>query len=259
MATKKKPGTAMVRWDEELAKAAQEQASSERAAGNFFSVRGGQLSYQGKPIKGGSMTVVVVDYVLENHWFSESEFDPDNPQSPTCFAFGRKDEDMAPHAEVTAAQSESCAKCPKNVFGSADKGRGKACKNIRRLALIPSDALDGGIEDAEIGFLRLPVTSCKGWGEYVTKLRDVVKRPTWAVVTRIDVQPHKQNQVEVTFTLEEKVGNEHLQALKEKCEATAKIIELPYAKNVAREKPAARGRSVPKGGVKKTGTRKAKF
>lgn len=249
-----------MRWDEELAKEAAAQASAVRTAGNFFSVRGGQLSYQGKPIKGNAMDVIVIDFVLENGWYEDAEFDPDQPRSPACYAFGRSEKDMAPHAEATSPQNESCAQCPKNVFGSAPKGSGKACKNIRRLAVIPADALESGIEDAEVGLLRVPVTSCKAWNEYLIKLRDVAKRPTWAVITRVEVSPDKKTQVAVTFDLTSKIKDEHLMALCEKAKAVAKSIEAPYPKNAPLPAKPVRGTKAKDASVRgvKT-TRKAKF
>lgn len=261
MATRKKPGTAMMRWDEELAKEANAQATAEKgvALGNFFSFRGGQLSYQGQPIKGNTMDVIILDFVLENQYYSEQEFDPDNPQSPSCYAFGRVEEDMAPHVESTDKQNEACAGCPQNVFGSAAKGRGKACKNTRRIAVIPADALKNSIEDAEVGYIRLPVTSCKGWGAYVNKLKDVIKRPTWAVITTVELVPDPNNQIAVLFSLRDKIDNEHLEALRNRSKEMAKAIEFPYPKNADRPKPAKGKSAAARAAAKKAPARKAKF
>lgn len=243
MATRKKPGSAMVRWDEELAKEAEAQAASEKGAslGSFFSIKGGQLSFQSNPIKGNTMDVIILDYVLENLSFV-GDYDPDDPRSPECYAFGRDEEDMAPHENSTTKFSNACKGCPRNEFGSAEKGRGKACKNTRRIAMIPYNALDNSIEDAEIAYMKLPVTSVKGWAGYVDKLKNVVKRPTWAVITTVEVIPDAKNQVAVTFSLSDKIDNEHLPALKARAKEVAATIEFPYPKNADRPAP-SRGRS----------------
>ena len=51
MATRKKAGTSVAKWDEELAQQAAIAAEMEAntGGGQFFSVRGGQLSWQDSP------------------------------------------------------------------------------------------------------------------------------------------------------------------------------------------------------------------
>lgn len=56
-----------------------------------------------------------------------------------------------------------CQKCQWNEFGSADRGAGKACKEMRRLLIfIP--------EQAQIGVLSVPPSSLKAWGNYINSL-----------------------------------------------------------------------------------------
>jgi hypothetical protein len=50
---------------------------------------------------------------------------------------------MGPHPSMQAdanfqPQSDLCKTCEHNQWGSADKGRGKACQNRRRLTMIPA-------------------------------------------------------------------------------------------------------------------------
>ena len=145
--TEASTGTALVKWEEELAKQAEVAAGMEAnvGGGQFFSMQGGQLKFNDNPVPGNQMAVIILDHILENVFY-DGDFDPNNPQPPTCFAFGRSDDDMAPHETVVAegqAQNETCNGCPFNQWGSADKGRGKACRNTRRLAMIPAGTLDG--------------------------------------------------------------------------------------------------------------------
>ena len=90
MAQKKPQTTALVTWDEELARQAEIAASMEASAGGgqFFSTKGGILSWQDSPLSGNQMAVIILDSILENVFY-EGHYDPDAPQSPTCFAFSR--------------------------------------------------------------------------------------------------------------------------------------------------------------------------
>ena len=168
-------GKALVPYDAELAKFAKAADATEAhvgGGGQFIKTRGGVLEFQGAEVPGNAMNVVVTDHVLENNFYGD-KYDPDNPQPPICYAFGRTDKEMVPHEEAADPQADSCAECPWNKFGSADKGRGKACKNQRRLALIPEDGL-GDLENAETAYLKIPVTSGKAWAGYVRSLDETM-------------------------------------------------------------------------------------
>ena len=85
-------------WDEELAKQAEVAASMEASSsgGQFFSTRGGQLSWQDAPLPDNEMAVVILDHIFETVYY-EGRYDPDTPQSPTAFAFGREQDELRWH------------------------------------------------------------------------------------------------------------------------------------------------------------------
>ena len=180
-AAKKSAGGALVKWDEALAKkamAAQKVAAQVAAGGNFLSFKGGKLSYKDNAIKSNTLDIVVLAAVTENNFFAGA-YDSKNPQAPSCYAFGSPDGDddgMKPHAEVFKAgtnEADECAGCPHNEWGSAEKGRGKRCKNVVKLAFILADVVEGGadaVKKAEVTYAKLPVTSGKRWAGYVNSL-----------------------------------------------------------------------------------------
>lgn len=238
--------TAIVPWEKELADAAARSAAMEASAagGQFFSIRGGVLTWNDAPVKDNTIGAIIVDSILENVFY-EGEFDIDVPQVPTCFAFGRDDKTMAPHQTVVdAGQSQAgasglCAGCQWNEFGTADKGRGKACRNVRRVGLLAAGSFDStgrfqlfehqeAFETAAFGFLKIPVTSVKGYASYVKTIAETLKRPPWAVVTKIKVRPDPQTQVRVTFEPLLSVPNELLAIAKKRHEECAAVIEFPY-------------------------------
>lgn len=236
---------AIANWDEELAKYAQQTAETEANTGSgfpTFSTAAGVLSLNDAPLPGNQMAVVILDTTFENVYY-EGSYDAKNPQPPICFAQARKDVDLVPHDTVVErgqAQAEACEGCPMNEWGSADTGRGKACKNQRRLVVIPagSFAKNGDftpIEDpahfakAEAAFLKVPVTSVKGYAAYVKQIAITLRRPPFAVITRVSVVPDAKSQFLVQFeALEEIADPAMFQALLDRHEAAAAEPPPPY-------------------------------
>lgn len=236
MAPKPKPVTAVNKWDEQLAQFATEAAETETVGGNFVSTRGGRLSVGGNEVPGNKMNVVVIESVKENHYYAD-RFDPDNPSSPVCFAFGVGEDEMVPHPDSTERQADKCANCPMNQFGSADQGRGKACKNIRRLGIITEDGLDD-VPAAELAVLKIPVTSVKNWSTYVTQVATTLRRPPFAMVTEVSVVPDSKTQFKVCFKAAAQITDgDSLQALMDRKPLVVAELTRPYAPAPAEEVP----------------------
>lgn len=250
---KKPTTTAIANYDEELAKLAGASATLTETGGGgrFFSTRAGVLQYDDAPLPGNQMCVIIGAWCLENVYY-EDAFDPDNRTPPTCFAFCKnpdeKDE-MAPpeivdKEDVFTRQSDQCEGCPQNEWGSAAKGRGKACSNRRRLALIPAGTYrpvgrGGGFEldiiddaehfrTAEEAYLKVPVMSGKGFDAYVRDVADQLKRPLFAVYTRVFLTPDPKSQFKVNFELIEPVDNELIPTLLERYRKLHDGIDFPY-------------------------------
>lgn len=263
MAARKKTGTAVANWDEQLAQQAAIAAGMEEntASGQFFSLKSGILSFNDSPLPNNEVAVIIVDHVLENVFY-EGAYDPEDPVGPTCFAFGRSETNIAPHHNVVEAgqfQCETCADCENNEWGSADKGRGKACRNTRRLALIPAGTINDktGVfehfedvdhyESAAIAFMKLPVTSVKGFSAFVKQVTSALKRPPHGIFTRIKVVPDASTQFKVIFEALGQVPNDLLGAVMKRHEEAEGVIEFPYELNdpdAASKKP-ARGKKAP--------------
>lgn len=246
-AAKKSTSTAIARWDEELARQAAAAAAVEEstATGQFFSLKGGQLTFNDMPLPGNQMAVVILDGILENVKY-EGDYDPDNVQSPTCFAFGRVEKEMQPHKIVIesgnslAGASGQCAGCDHNQWGSADKGRGKSCRNTRRLAMVPAGTFDdrGRFEpfededqtaSAAIAYMRLPVTSVTGYAAFVKQVTGALKRPPHTIFTKVSVMPDPKNQFRVNFEPIAKVPDSLIETLMARHEEAKGAIDFPYS------------------------------
>jgi hypothetical protein len=235
---------AVNKWDAQLAElgaAASATEDSASSGGSFIGTKGGRLSYKGGEVPGNKMNVIVIDHILENAYYQGS-YQKDNPLPPVCFAFGRDAKDMKPHELSAEPQCETCKDCEWNKFGSADTGRGKACKNIRRLALITEDGLDN-VLSAEVVYLKTPVTSGKAWTGYVKQLNDVFKKPPLAFVTEVASVPKDENFEFLFKNLSEVTDGPTIGELLQKYETVKEDIFFPY--QPAEEAPAApaRGRA----------------
>ena len=230
-------------WQDRLAKFAVAAVAAEAApSGSFITAKSGILQFAGNAVAGNKLDVVVVDSIYENTYYT-GEYDPDAPLSPVCFAFAHDDGDLVPHADSTEPQHSSCKGCPQNEFGTAEKGKGKACKNSRRIAVLPGTDLSAeALETAEVAFMKLPVTSVKNWGNYVNTLATIDHRPPFAVVTTLGVVPDLKTQFKVTFTKKALINDEGaLDTLIKRMEAQQQTKTAPYQPNstAAPKQPAA--------------------
>jgi hypothetical protein len=220
-----KKENAIVSWEEQLAKEADIAAEAEKntGGGKFFNTRAGQLSLHKIAMPGNQMTVVMLDTIFENLYY-EGKFDPNELAPPLCYAIARNEEELVPHQDVFKLgqnQNDKCQGCPKLKWGSADTGRGKACGQKRRFAVIPAGNTDmKGVftpfEDSDdflsstIYYLRPPVTSVVNYADYVRRLSAVKRRPPYAVFTNIKLVPDPDNQFEMLFEFVDLVPNEFM-------------------------------------------------
>jgi len=273
---RKKAGKEIATWDEELAKYAEAAAAAEANAGGgqFFGLKGGILTWQDSPMPDNEIPVIILDSIFENVFF-EGDYDPDNPSGPTCFAFARKEDDLAPHEIVVKAEQHqsvgSCEDCEHNEWGSAERGRGKACRNTRRLSMIPAGSFDRNgdlefidepshYENTTMGFMKLPVTSVNGYASFVKQIAGALRRPPFGIITRLRVIPDNKTQFRVLFEPIDNVPVELKDVIMTRVEEARRTIDFPYQLNDDDyEAPAQKSKSGGKKAVtKKKTTRRGK-
>lgn len=263
-ARKKTTGTEVTNYDEELAKMAGASATltNSGGGGRFFSTRAGVLQFDDVSLPGNQMAVIIGSWCLENVYY-DTDFDPDNRTPPTCFAFCKdpsKKDEMGPDPEQLKddafdMQATQCSDCWANEWQSAAKGRGKACGNRRRLACLPAGTYSGKshdelelIDDAdhfrtcEEAFLKVPVTSGKGFDAYVRDIAEQFQKPLFAVYTRVFLTPDSKSQFKVNFELIEPVDDALIPTLMDRYRKLQETIDFPYVpfEEEEEEKPARR-------------------
>ena len=122
-----------------------------------------------------------------------------------CFSLALDPTSLAPHPLAPEKQHESCDTCPKNQFGSATtgSGRGKACKDIVRIAVMHVDDLGDAeaVSEGKIATLDLPAMSLKNWTEYSSTVVRKTNRELLAFITTLTFDPAQAYPV-VQFTLD---------------------------------------------------------
>ena len=226
---------------ERLAAQAKEAAAKERPAVGWFSAKSGILAYGGTPVPGNKMEVVILAAAYRNVWYAGA-FDDNNPAAPNCFALALDDEGMAPHENTQEPVHINCKDCPKSQWNSDPRpnSRGKACKQGRRLVMIPGSVIDKGPDEilrCEFAKMDLPVTSVKNYSAFVNTLAASAGVPPYAAITEIEVHRDLKTQLKITFRAMRVVPNEEaLNAIIKRMETANQIALEPYEETAVLEK-----------------------
>lgn len=110
--------------------------------------------------------------------FYDGVYNSGDSSPPTCASSNG----VQPDPWVTAAQSQHCATCPKNQFGSATSRTGKkskACRDSKRIWIVKPDDIEGTVYG-----LNVPVTSLKSLSEFGVAVKNA-GAPLSSVIVQI--------------------------------------------------------------------------
>jgi hypothetical protein len=110
----------------------------------------------GKAIRGEFNAIIVDMLEKPSREFYANAYDPDAKGTmPDCYSLlGDK-----PDAKAGSRQAANCASCPKNIDGSGQNGKGKACRFKRKIALLLEGDTSG-----EVYQFNVPAKSLFGKG-----------------------------------------------------------------------------------------------
>jgi hypothetical protein len=252
-------------WAAKLAAEAKEVAAEERPSVSKIGLRAGQITYGGNPVKGNVLPCIILAAGHRNVYY-DKPFDPNNLQNPACFALSVKDDGLEAHPNVpneavpgfAERQERSCGNCPLNQWESDPKGgKGKACKETRRLVIVPADAADDAesCKKAEMAIIDVPVTSGKNYSNFVNGLAASASVPPWVCITNVSTSPNAKTQFQVNFTPVEVVQDEDVLTILEARKAEAeRLVLTPYDEPSSTESgkmASGTGVSAPAGPAKK--------
>lgn len=153
--------------------------------GFVISTKGKQFSLPDGSVSNGPMNATILDYTTANMYYSGA-YDPKKPAGPVCWAIGKVLHSLAPSDNAPNKQNDTCNGCGMNEFGSAPGGgKGKACKNTRRLLVVGEMT-----EDAQPYSLTVSPTGLRHFDKYISSLTDRGILPI-EVVTEISFDPNE--------------------------------------------------------------------
>lgn len=195
------------------------QADKLPAGGSdFLSFKGGAITLGGSPID-NPMRAVVLDFQAERAYYS-GPYVPDRKESPDCYSFDGSE----PHEKARNKQSDRCATCEHNQFGSAANGRGKACKEGMRAVFMSADDVEHA-DEAKLVQGRLSVTNSRTFDRFVRAIGD---SPTWRHIIALSNKTHPTNQYEVGIKVESQIDEELLDGVSARVSDAEAMLSAPY-------------------------------
>jgi hypothetical protein len=233
-------------FKEDLERYAQEVRDTESQPGlRGIQTRAGLLAIDDEPVPDNKLHIIIVSHIRENQYYV-GQYDEENPTTPVCFAHyeGKTLEGVYAHEassqkqnphEFLSPEDESqivimspCGTCPQFVWGSG-RGRAKACREVRKLAVIAWDGLSvDTIGSTTARSLKIPTTSVAGWATYVNALAEL-GRPPFSVITELSTVPDAKTVFRMTFKPVAAVPDELIPYITEMVDPLKEALMTPYS------------------------------
>lgn len=132
----------------------------------------------------GSIEVVIVKASARlGKIFYQDGYEEGSAAAPDCYSTNG----VTPDPGALKKQCTTCAVCPKNAWNSGKNGRGKACSDSRRLAVVPQLDLKNEMFEGAM-LLRVPAASLGDLADY-GKVLSQMGYPFFGVATRVSFDP----------------------------------------------------------------------
>lgn len=182
-------GTSVVNYEEQMRQDLEKLADRTAPGGGdkIRITRDKKFKLPDGTVNPGPLSVVILDFVSGNYFYDKPYKDGEVAPA-ACFAIGTNPKSLVPSNNSPNKQSDTCGGCPNNQFGS--KGKGKACANKRKLAVMePSDD-----PNAPVYLLDVSATGTGAWDSYVNTLKASLKKMPYGVITDIYFDPNSDFQ-----------------------------------------------------------------
>lgn len=175
-----------------LAEAAKEKAAAEMNSANisFLSLKGKRFTLSEEKL-GTELDVVILADIYDNSYY-DRPYKEGVQTPPACFAIHSDYDSLAPHETSPVKQSADCATCPKGEWGSSPNGKGKACRNGRRLLVAPYIRGTGEVAMGELAIVNLAPTTLAPYSKYIKSVaKGDTPLPVFAVATHLSFDDDK--------------------------------------------------------------------
>jgi hypothetical protein len=201
----------------------------------FISFKGGQISIDNKLVPGAKTEVIVLAFMGERTYYPGA-FDPDTKQAPICYSYfdAAEDQPQLPHKEAAEKQAVSCDECQWNKFNTATVGKGKACRESIRLALMPAVK---DLSKGQVWHARVPITSVPAFKTFAGDVLGAGK-PVWAVVVELSVIPDAKTFFKIQWDIKRGITQAEAEVVMVKAVAASAEIAFTYPSPEAEEAPA---------------------
>jgi hypothetical protein len=168
-----------------------DRATAKATGWDFIRTRGTGWKWGEDPLPNPFEAIIVAAMRVNTYY--TGAFDPNSFSAPTCYAYaadGMDETAMAPPDSLATKENADCGTCIQNAFGSG-QGRGKACKNQIKLAVlcfVPGCDDYGDTGKAKGLVLTLPPASIKEFAAYSEKITSEggLNRALFTVVTQLE-------------------------------------------------------------------------
>ena len=147
------------------------------------------------------MKAVVLDFNT-HHTLYEGAYKKGEVSPVICAALGDNPKAMSPYDSIDEPQASACSGCWANEFKSANggNGNGKACKQVRNVAIMVEDAQGNIDPKGPIFVMQTNVTANKVFDAFVKNVAAVYQLPPVGVTVSLGIDSSNPQWNFVTYT-----------------------------------------------------------
>ena len=189
-------------------------------SGHRISLKGKTFTFPDGKTSPGPINAVILDRRNINAYYPGA-YNPQKLEAPSCFALAKKRDELTPSDNCSDPQSKGCEGCQWNEWGSAPGGgRGKACKNQIRIAIVPPDAQP----DTSPWTIDLAPSSTAAFTNFVNSVKGQLGILPLLVQVTVDFDPNA-DYPKIAFTKPEPLPEDRLEMMFEFRQATRPLLE----------------------------------
>jgi hypothetical protein len=232
-------GTAVMSYKDRMAALVEQTKKAEAPAGGFISTKGSRLSVGDVRLPNDTIRAIVIEYRKDNEFYPNA-YVAGQSAAPICSAIVRPHEILTPwrlpkegedldlltldesgwvsdSPEPQVPAGHGCDSCgmlewgsAKLIKGKAGSGKGKACRESRRLHIFAADQCTTPEDVARAPYMTMipPPTSLDNFKRFANEVTTVLKMPVFAAVVDITLVPNDAYMFMIEYKIVEAIRDE---------------------------------------------------